>query len=183
MGRGRSTAAGILSRKAGLPPIMRIDARVLILGSLPGDASLAASQYYAHPRNQFWQLAGTAIGVDLTRLRYPERLEALQTARIALWDVVGEAHRPGSLDQKIRDVQVNDLRAIIELLPQLRVIAFNGQMAAKLARTMFDAVPIVCITLPSSSPAYTLALGTKQTAWLALAAYLEPSEHVTAVAG
>ena len=172
-----------MSRKVGLPPIARSADEQTLRHVSRGDASLAASQYYAHPRNHFWQLVGAAIRVDLARLSYPARVETLHNARIALWDVVGEAHRPGSLDQKIRDVQVNDLRAIIELLPQLRVIAFNGQMAAKLARSMFDAVPIVCITLPSSSPAYTLALGTKQTAWLALAAYLEPSEHVTAVAG
>lgn len=172
-----------MSRKVGLPPVARPDARVLILGSLPSDASLAASQYYAHPRNQFWQLVGTAISADLTKLAYPKRLEALHDARIALWDVVGEAHRPGSLDQKIRDAHVNDLREIVGQLPQLRAIAFNGQKAALMARSMLDGLPVDCITLPSSSPANTLELGTKQVAWSALAAYLEPSEQVSPVTG
>ena len=183
MGRGRSTAAGVLIRKVGLAPIARADARVVIFGSLPGDASLAASQYYAHPRNQFWQLVGKTIGVDLAKQSYPERLETLQDAGIALWDVVSEAHRPGSLDQKIRDAQVNDLRAIVGQLPQLRAIAFNGQKAFVLARSMIEGLPVDRITLPSSSPAYTLAFDTKQVAWSALAAYLEPSEQVSPVTG
>ena len=95
-----------MSRKVGLPPIARVDARILILGSLPGDASLSASQYYAHPRNHFWQLVGDAIGIELVGMDYAERVVILQSAQIALWDVVSEADRPGSLDQH-RNIALN----------------------------------------------------------------------------
>ena len=162
---------------------MRADARVLILGSLPGDASLSAQQYYAHPRNHFWTLVSEVAGSDLTVMDYPARIAALQAAGIALWDVIGEAHRPGSLDQKIRDACANDLRGFVSQLPDLRVVAFNGKKSAALAAGMFDGLAVDRITLPSSSPAYTLALGTKQVAWSALAAYLEPSEQVSPVTG
>jgi hypothetical protein len=85
--------------KFGLPPIARIDATLFILGSLPGDASLAARRYYAHPTNQFWRLLGAAIGEELQPLSYEDRLGRLAERRIGLWDVIASASRPGSLDQ------------------------------------------------------------------------------------
>ena len=114
---------------------------------------------------------------------YPARIAALQAAGIALWDVIGEAHRPGSLDQKIRDACANDLRGFVNKLPDLRAVAFNGKKSAALAAGMLDGLAVDRITLPSSSPAYTLAFDTKQVAWSALAAYLEPSEQVSPVTG
>src|SRR3954454_19422556 len=89
--------------KFGLPPIARSDARLFILGSLPGDASLAARRYYAHPTNQFWRLLGSAIGEELQSLAYHDRLERLTERRIGLWDVIASARRSGSLDQAIRE--------------------------------------------------------------------------------
>src|SRR4029078_3716280 len=83
-----------LSVKAGLPPIARPDARLFVLGSLPGDASLAAQQYYAHTTNQFWRLLGSAIGEDLQALDYQARLTALADRRIGVWDVIASASRP-----------------------------------------------------------------------------------------
>jgi len=91
-----------LKLKTGLPPVARPDARLFILGSLPGDASLAAAQYYAHPRNHFWRLLGSVIEEDLHALAYEQRLERLAEHRIGLWDVIGSAVRRGSLDQAIR---------------------------------------------------------------------------------
>src|SRR3954469_9703151 len=88
-----------VSVKGGLPPIARTDARLFVLGSLPGDASLAAQRYYAHPSNQFWRLLGGAIGENLEALRYEARLERLAERRIGLWDVIASADRRGSLDQ------------------------------------------------------------------------------------
>src|ERR671921_2894770 len=82
--------------KFGLPPIARADARLFILGSLPGDASLAAKQYYAHPTNQFWRLVGCAVGEELQALDYGERLERLAAHGIGLWDVIASASRSGS---------------------------------------------------------------------------------------
>ena len=89
------------SIKFGLPPIARPDAQLFILGSLPGDASLSAGRYYAHPTNQFWRLLGQAIGDELQALPYDERLERLAHRRIGLWDVIASATRRGSLDQAI----------------------------------------------------------------------------------
>ena len=88
--------------KTGLPPIARPNARLFILGSLPGDASLAVAQYYAHPQNQFWRLVGSVICENLHDLAYSDRLERLAEHRIGLWDVIGSAVRRGSLDQAIR---------------------------------------------------------------------------------
>src|SRR3954454_9914122 len=97
----------VLSVKAGLPPIARPDAQLFVLGSLPGDASLAAQRYYAHPTNQFWRLLGTAIDEDLASLSYKQRFDRLPARRIGLWDVIASATRRGSLDQAIRDAQHN----------------------------------------------------------------------------
>ena len=100
-----------MSVKSGLPPIARPDARLFVLGSLPGDASLAARRYYAHPTNQFWRLLGGAIGEELQALDYEQRLERLAERRIGLWDVIASASRRGSLDQAIRDAAAQPDRA------------------------------------------------------------------------
>ena len=98
-----------MSVKVGLPPIALADARLFVLGSLPGDASLAARQYYAHPTNQFWRLLGGAIGEDLQGLPYDERLKRLAERRVGLWDVIASASRRGSLDQAIRLAEHNQV--------------------------------------------------------------------------
>lgn len=103
--------------------------RILILGSLPGQRSLSAGHYYAHPQNQFWRLIGDVIDRNLQTLAYADRLSALLDHGIGLWDTVAEARRPGSLDSALRDVVPNDLVALVASLPSLRQIAFNGQKA------------------------------------------------------
>ncbi len=149
------------------------DARLLILGSLPGEASLAAQRYYAHPQNQFWRLVGGVIGAGLQDMAYEARLATLVTHKIALWDVVANAERQGSLDTAIRNVTANDLAQLVASLPDLRAIAFNGQRAAKIGLKALGpdhAMPV--LLLPSSSPAFTLPLAAKQAAWNALATVL-----------
>src|SRR5258708_16045972 len=96
-----------VSVQVGLPPVARCDARLFVLGSLPGDAWLAARRYYAHPTNQFWRLLGTAISEELASLSYEQRLERLAMRRVGLWDVIASATRRGSLDQAIREAQHN----------------------------------------------------------------------------
>lgn len=161
-------------RKRSFPPVWRGDARLLVLGSLPGEASLAAARYYAHPRNQFWRLMGEVIGQELEPLPYDERLAALLDARVALWDVVAEAERSGSLDAAIREHQPNDLRTLVGELPELRAIGFNGAMAAKIGTAALGETPlkVALVRLPSSSPALPRAYGEKLTAWLELRTFL-----------
>jgi len=158
--------------KTGLAPIVRGDARLLILGSLPGDRSLIAQRYYAHPTNQFWQLLGSAIGEDLQALGYEERLASLAQRGIGLWDVIGSARRAGSLDQAIRDPAHNALEDLVAGLPELRAIAFNGGTAAAIGRRLLGSLPgAMLIDLPSSSAAFTLPLADKAREWSVLERY------------
>jgi hypoxanthine-DNA glycosylase len=155
------------------PPVVRADTRLLLLGSLPGAVSLARGQYYAHPRNQFWRLAGEVIGRDIADLPYEARLEALLDAHVGLWDTVAAATRTGSLDAAIRLHEASDLAALVARLPELRATGFNGGTSARIGRRQLgDAPGLALIDLPSSSPAYTLAFAAKRDAWLALAVYL-----------
>jgi hypoxanthine-DNA glycosylase len=159
--------------KRSFPPVVDIDVRLLVLGSLPGEKSLAQRQYYANPRNQFWRLIGQVIDADLVPLAYEARLASLRAARIGLWDSVGSASREGSLDASIRGHKANELRALVENLPDLRAVAFNGGTAARIGEQAlgpvgsFDRIP-----LPSSSPAFTRPFDRKLEAWLRLRRYL-----------
>lgn len=161
--------------KRSFPPVVDARTRLLICGSLPGDRSLAARRYYAHPQNQFWRLLSPVAGVDLAALDYDDRLAALMAARIGLWDVIASASRTGSSDAAIRDHAANDLPALAATLLDLRAIAFNGGTAAKIGmRQMGDArTDRELIALPSSSPLHTVGLAAKQAAWASLAAYLK----------
>ena len=156
--------------KLGLPPIARTDARLFVLGSLPGDASLAAQRYYAHATNQFWRLLGQAIGEDLQPRGYEERLERLAARRIGLWDVIASASRRGSLDQAIRDAQHNRIEHLLHDFPDLRAIAFNGSTASTIGRKLIGEPPprLRLVDLPSSSAANTRPFDDKARAWAVL---------------
>ncbi|KAF1721794.1 DNA-deoxyinosine glycosylase [Pseudoxanthomonas wuyuanensis] len=145
----------------GLPPHIAADCRVLVLGSMPGDASLSVQQYYAHPRNRFWPLLAQICRFD-PALAYPQRLAALQAAGFGLWDVIGQCRRAGSLDSAIvRGSEViNPIGARLPALPRLRAIALNGGKAAQaFARHLQPQLPadalagIDVFALPSTSPA------------------------------
>ena len=156
-------------RKTAFAPVVDNNTRLLILGSLPGDASLKVGQYYAHPRNAFWRLIGSVIDRDLPALPYPERLRALRAAGVGLWDVVARAERPGSLDQAIRYPEAANLRRLVDGLPRLRAIAFNGGTAARIGRRALAGIEgPELIDLPSSSAAHTLPYAAKAAAWEAL---------------
>ena len=164
-----------LQVKQGLPPVALGDARLFILGSLPGDASLAARRYYAHPRNGFWRLLGGVIGENLHDLDYPERLERLADYRIGLWDVVARATRRGSLDQAIRGAGHNPLADYLAGFPDLEAVAFNGATAAALGRRLLVGVEqLTLIDLPSSSPANTRPFAEKARAWGRIAQFCGP---------
>jgi hypoxanthine-DNA glycosylase len=171
--RNLEKQAGVDELKRSFPPVADARARVLVLGSLPGEESLARARYYAHPRNQFWRLMGGVTGRDLEPLAYEERLQALRDAGVALWDTVGAARRRGSLDGAIRDVEANALEQLADTLPNLRAVGFNGGKAAAVGMPQLgQREGLALIALPSSSPAYTLGFEQKLAAWRRLADYL-----------
>lgn len=156
-------------RRIGFAPVVDTETRLLILGSLPGDVSLKAAQYYAHPRNAFWLLIGGVLGEDLLALRYEQRLDRLTARGVGLWDVIASAERSGSLDAAIRSPEAADLRGLIGGLPKLRAVAFNGKLAAKLGRRIIgDVAGVRLIDLPSSSPAHAVPLAGKANIWNSL---------------
>jgi hypoxanthine-DNA glycosylase len=159
--------------KRSFPPVADERTRVLVLGSLPGERSLAQAQYYAHPQNQFWRLIGAVIGCELVPLPYEKRLAALLEARVGLWDTVGAATRRGSLDTNIRLREANALPALADELTNLRAVGFNGGKSAALGLPLLaDRADLVLLPLPSSSPAFTLAFSDKLERWIALRAFL-----------
>ena len=136
----------------GLAPAAGPGTRLLLLGSFPGAASLAAQQYYGHPRNQFWPILSAIWQTDLIGLSYAGRLRTMQDRGLGLWDVYGSCRRQGSLDSAIRDAVPNDLPALVARLPQLRAIAHNGGESARAMRVT-AALGLPVHRLPSSSPA------------------------------
>lgn len=155
-------------RLAGFAPVVRGDARLLILGSFPGEASLAAGQYYAHPRNHFWRLLGLLLGEPLDEMPYPARLKRLKARRIALWDVAASCRREGSLDAAIRDLQANAFERLLGRAPGIAAVAFNGKTAGRFAPAL-QAHGLRTYVLPSTSPANAQAsFDEKLAAWSAL---------------
>ena len=162
--------------KQSMAPVGATRPVLLLLGSLPGEASLRAQRYYAHPQNQFWRLIGAALDEPLAALEYEERLARLAARGVGLWDVVGEAQRRGSLDGALRQVRVNPLAGFLADQPQLRAIGFNGQTAARLGRRAIgEGHELTLVDLPSSSPAYTLGYADKAERWSVLANFAGPA--------
>jgi double-stranded uracil-DNA glycosylase len=159
----------------GFPPVSSPDARILILGSLPGVRSLSQVEYYAQHQNAFWRIMGELYGAG-PDLEYRERLHRLVTQRVALWDVVRAGTRPGSLDSAIvrSSIEVNDFAKFFGEHPHIELICFNGGTAADLyKRRVLPGLSalshgIVTRTLPSTSPAFaTMRFADKLRHWAA----------------
>jgi hypoxanthine-DNA glycosylase len=140
------------ARLEGLPPVAGRDARLLVLGSFPGAASLAAQQYYAHPRNHFWPILGALWKVDLLALSYARRIAEVRRRGLAVWDVYAACRREGSLDSAIEQAEPNDLAGLAARLPKLAAIAHNGGESARAMR-ITRALGLPVHRLPSTSPA------------------------------
>lgn len=160
----------------GFPPISDAHARILILGSLPGQVSLQQQQYYAQPQNAFWKIMGRLFDAG-PEWPYVERTQRLVANRIALWDVCASAQRPGSLDAAIvhSSVVPNDLAAFMATHPGIALIGFNGGKAADLYRRLvLPGLPATLrtirhATLPSTSPAHAaMPFEEKLTRWAAV---------------
>lgn len=160
-------------RIRGFPPVVGTRPRLLILGSMPSEASLEVSQYYGLPRNAFWSIMGELFGAGRD-LAYEERLEILKREGVALWDVLAECRRRGSLDSSIelRDAQVNDFAAFFRRYRGIRHVYFNGSKSAEVycRRALPTVEPIaphlIHQRLPSTSPAMaSLSLAEKIERW------------------
>ncbi len=162
----------VMSAIASFSPVSLPSASVLILGSMPGAASLRAQQYYAHPRNSFWPIMARIAGFDATA-PYGTRVEALTRAGIAVWDVLQSCVRPGSLDSSIQaGTRVpNDFAAFFEEHPGIRLVCFNGTEAqtsySRHVLTHLNAPAVRYTRLPSTSPAHAVAFEHKLAAWCA----------------
>ena len=161
----------------GLAPVYQTTAKILILGSMPGAASLAQQQYYAHPRNAFWPLMAQLAGFSST-LPYQEKVTALNASGIALWDVIASCQRKGSLDSAIREEQANDFAGFFASQSDIVAIAFNGAKAWHSFKRYVLPLPILpagihLLTLPSTSPAHaSLSFKEKLAQWQQLSAFL-----------
>lgn len=156
----------------GFAPHFSPHARILVLGSMPGKASLDAARYYAHPRNAFWPVMATIFGYS-SELPYEQRLRELLRHSIALWDVVHRCERSGSLDSAIdrNSVEPNDFAWLFAQCPGIKKVCFNGKAAADFYRRLVApkvsvAVDLAYVTLPSTSPAHaSLTLAEKTNRW------------------
>ena len=159
-------------RHRGLPPLVAPDARVLILGSFPSEASLAARQYYAHPRNHFWPMLSALLNEPLAAMSYPARIARVRAHGIAIWDTIVACEREGSLDAGIRNAERGAIAGIRRVAPGIRVVCFNGGTAGR-AEPIWRAAGYATLVLPSTSPAYTLPLAQKVARWRVLTEWLE----------
>ena len=161
------------------PPIESRNARVMILGSMPGMASLAANQYYAHPRNAFWRIVAETVGFD-PAISYAGRVRAVKAAGIAIWDVLQSCTREGSLDSGIDSdsLKVNDFGSFFRTHPAIARIYFNGAKAEECfnrhVRGRIETGAIRYARLPSTSPAHaSLSFAHKLKAWRVIVADLK----------
>ncbi|MCS6948062.1 MAG: DNA-deoxyinosine glycosylase [Steroidobacteraceae bacterium] len=171
-------------RTVGFGPVEPRRARLLILGTLPSEASLRAGEYYAHPRNAFWPIMGALLGFEAAA-PYAQRCDYLRRAGIALWDVCQSAYRRGSLDAAIdrASLEPNDIVGLLRRQPAIDLICFNGGVAARLfARAIRPQLPslprpVQCVTLPSTSPAHaTLSWRGKLARWRVIVRHLRTAD-------
>ena len=157
--------AGLLQ---GLGPLVDANTRLVVLGSFPGVASLAAQQYYGHPRNHFWPILSAIWQLDLVPLPYPQRIELMQARGLGLWDVYERCEREGSLDSAIERARFNDLASLKQRAPRLQAIAHNGGESAR-AIQHTQSLGVAVHRLPSSSPANaSWSFERKRAAWRAV---------------
>ena len=149
------------------PPLVAPGARILILGNMPGVASLQAQRYYAYERNAFWRLTAALFGFDAAA-PYDDRVTALTAAEVAVWDVLKHCRRIGSLDSAVEpdSMVANDFERLFAAYPTITHVYFNGAAAEKNYRRLVTAPARLEYTrLPSSSPAQTMSFDAKLAAW------------------
>ena len=165
------------ARVHSFPPIGDARSALLVLGTMPSEASLQQGFYYAHPRNCFWPMLSEILGEPAPD-SIDRKRQLLLGHRIALWDVAQSCQRQGSLDSAIREAVPNDIEGLLARCPRIGRILFNGGAAQRLFRRLLPPLGAERRLLPSTSPAYTLPYEKKRAAWAAeLRAALLKSEH------
>jgi TDG/mug DNA glycosylase family protein len=161
-----------------MPHIIGTDARVLILGSMPGRESLAKQQYYANPRNQFWKIMYALFDEKYEQPPYEEKVGFIKMHRIALWDSIHYCVRKGSLDSAIKDEEPNDIACLLNHNPEIRAIVFNGSKSFAVFKKYFKSVispTVELLKMPSTSPTpsrYPKSLDEKIKDWSKIKSYL-----------
>lgn len=163
-------------------PVIGADPRILILGSMPGAQSLKLQQYYANPRNQFWQILCALFGRNSAFEDYTQKCDFLKANRVALWDSIHQCRRQGSLDSAIREEEPNDIPGLLSAHSGIRLVAFNGSKSCDVFRKNFgfrrlEEEGIAHLRLPSTSPTpsrYPKSLAEKIADWSVIQDYLQP---------
>jgi double-stranded uracil-DNA glycosylase len=173
----RNPAAAVAKRS--FPPVVDGRARVLVLGTLPGEESLRRSEYYAHPRNLFWPIMFALFGESLAAT-YTDRLGFVAAHRIALWDVCESGEREASADSTIRMERPNAIDRLLDQHPMIRAVAFNGTGARRLYDRHFPRhAKLTYLALPSTSPAHArIDFAGKLARWLVLREMLEGCDRL-----
>ncbi|HEY4619004.1 MAG TPA: DNA-deoxyinosine glycosylase [Flavobacterium sp.] len=148
------------------PPFVNSDTEILILGTMPGIASLEKQEYYAHPRNHFWKIIYTLFDKRPVSVFFNEKIEFLQSHRIGLWDVLGNCERKGSLDIHIKNQTENDFESLFQKFPRITKIVFNGKESHRYFVKKFGQIEgITYYVMPSTSPANTTSFENKLNTW------------------
>ena len=169
-----------MARVRSFEPLVGRQPRILILGSMPGIASLQAVQYYAHPRNAFWPIMAELFGIDPTA-SYSQRVAELSRHPLILWDTLEACHRPGSLDSNIdaKTVRANDFPGLLKRFPEIRAILFNGATSEKYFKQLVvpnlpDSLEVALLRMPSTSPAHAgMDFEQKLSAWRQLLDFID----------
>ena len=160
------------NRISSFPPIVSNDAKILILGSVPGVKSLEMQEYYAHPQNKFWKIIFELFNENFSE-DYLEKIKILKKNKIAVWDVIDSCERVGSLDTKIKNEESNDILQLLKKYPNIKTIFCNGGKSYKnLQKIVGKNFEIPIYLLPSTSPLHTISFAKKLESWKIIKTFL-----------
>lgn len=148
------------------PPFINNETKILILGTMPGIASLEKQEYYAHPRNHFWKIIYTLFNTLPVSVNFDEKIKLLQDNKIGIWDVLEKCERKGSLDIHIKNHKPNDFESLFSQFPNIQKIIFNGKESHRYFIKSFGQIKgITYYVMPSTSPANTMSFENKLKIW------------------
>ncbi|WP_426482262.1 DNA-deoxyinosine glycosylase [Chryseobacterium sp. R2ACT005] len=160
------------NRISSFSPLIDVQSRIIILGSIPGVKSLEKQQYYAHPQNKFWKIIFELLNEEFTE-NYTQRIEVLKKHHIALWDVIDSCERKGSLDSEIKNEEANQIAELLDKHPNVKAIFCNGGKSYKnLQKLLGKSYKLPIFLLPSTSPLHTVSFEKKLEEWKRILEFL-----------